>query len=123
MKGEVRIMAYEGSCHCGAVTFTVEGDLPEEAISCNCTYCRRKGTLLAFVPASQFTLDSGEEVLRDYLFNTERITHRFCTVCGTQAFAYGKGRDGAEMRAINLRCVPSVDLDALEVHFHNGLAA
>ena len=43
-------MAYEGSCHCGAVTYTVEGDIPDTAMSCNCSHCRRKGFLLTFVP-------------------------------------------------------------------------
>ena len=49
-------MAYSGSCHCGAVAFTVEGDPPAGAMSCNCSHCRRKGFLLTFVPAAQFTL-------------------------------------------------------------------
>ncbi|KFG88712.1 Aldehyde-activating protein [Sphingobium herbicidovorans NBRC 16415] len=31
-------MPYTGSCHCGAVTFTV-ADAPTEAMSCNCNVC------------------------------------------------------------------------------------
>src|SRR3546814_8047518 len=41
-------MAYQGSCHCGAVSYTVEGDIPDTAMSCNCSHCRRKGFLLTF---------------------------------------------------------------------------
>ena len=44
-------MPYTGSCHCGAVTFTVAADAPTEAMSCNCSHCSRKGFLLTFVPA------------------------------------------------------------------------
>src|SRR3546814_10222767 len=98
-------MAFDGSCHCGAVTFTVDADAPETALSCNCSHCRRKGFLLAFLPADVFTLTSGEDALTDYHFNQHAITHRFCATCGAQPFAEGKGPDGSEVRAINLRCV------------------
>lgn len=75
-------MSYRGSCHCGAVTFAVEGDNPGEAMSCNCSHCRRKGFLLTFVPAGQFTLDSGADALATYTFNTHKLEHSFCKTCG-----------------------------------------
>jgi len=113
-------MAYTGSCHCGAVTFTVAADAPAEAMSCNCSHCRRKGFLLTFVPADQFTLDSGADRLTHYQFYKHKITHQFCSICGTEAFAAGKGPDGSVMQAINLRCVPSVDIDALNIKKVDG---
>ena len=112
-------MSYTGSCHCGAVAFTVEGDAPDKAMSCNCSHCRRKGFLLTFVPAGQFTLDQGEDSLVTYTFNTHKLQHRFCGTCGTQAFAEGEQK-GQAMRAINLRCVPSVDPEALTIQKVDG---
>ncbi|WP_439898055.1 GFA family protein [Aquabacterium humicola] len=35
-----------GSCHCGAVQWRFDGE-PESATACNCTVCRRCGTLRA----------------------------------------------------------------------------
>jgi len=116
-------MSFEGSCHCGAVRFTVDAPVPQSAISCNCSHCRRKGFLLTFVPANLFRLVTGEDDLRSYRFNTHRIEHRFCTTCGTQAFACGTGPDGSETRAINLRCVPEVDLDSLRLQPFDGASA
>jgi hypothetical protein len=113
-------MAYEGSCHCGAVTFYVDADAPEDAISCNCSHCSRKGLVLTFVPAAQFALKSGEEALANYQFYKHKIDHQFCTTCGTQAFAAASGPDGTPMRAINLRCVPAVDIDALTIRKVDG---
>ena len=113
-------MSYDGGCHCGAVTFTVDAPLPSEAISCNCSHCREKGLLLTFVPATQFSLTTGEANLQSYKFNTHKIDHKFCKTCGVQAFAYGTGPDGAETRAINLRAVPAVDLDALKTKPFDG---
>lgn len=113
-------MAFEGSCHCGAVEFSVDADPPAEAMSCNCSHCQRKGFLLAFLPADTFTLTKGEDVLTDYLFNKHNIRHRFCATCGTEAFAEGKGPGGFEVRAINLRCVPSIELDSLTINKVDG---
>lgn len=113
-------MPYQGSCHCGAVTFTVESDLPGEAMSCNCSHCRRKGFLLTFVPADKFTLEQGEDALATYTFNTHKLRHRFCKKCGVQGFAEGKGKDGADTRAINLRAVPECDLTKLTINEVDG---
>ncbi len=113
-------MSYEGGCHCGAVTFTVDAEMPEQAISCNCSHCRAKGFLLAFIPADQFSLTAGEEALATYRFNTHKLAHRFCTTCGVQPFAEGQGPDGSAVRAINMRAVPACDLDALEVQRVDG---
>jgi len=112
-------MAYSGSCHCGAVTFTVDADPPSEAMSCNCSHCGRKGFILTFVPVDQFRLDSGADQLTDYLFYKHAITHQFCKTCGTEAFALGKSPQG-EMRAINLRCVPAIDIEALTIQKVDG---
>ncbi len=115
-------MSFEGSCHCGAVAFEVRGDAPGEAMSCNCSHCRRKGFLLAFFPASEVVLKKGEGALGTYTFNTHRLSHRFCRTCGVQPFAEGAGPDGSETRAVNLRCVPSIDVDALSITRVNGAA-
>ena len=109
-------MPYTGSCHCGAVTFTVAADAPTEAMSCNCSHCSRKGFLLTFVPADQFTLDSGADKLTNYQFYKHAITHRFCNVCGTQSFAEGDSPNGP----MNLRCVPEVDIDMLKIKKVDG---
>ncbi len=107
-------MPYAGSCHCGAVTFTVSADVPTDGMTCNCSHCSRKGLVLTFVPADQFRLDSGADQLTDYLFYKHAITHQFCKTCGTEAFALGKSPQG-DMRAINLRCVPAIDIDTLAI--------
>ena len=113
-------MAFDGGCHCGAVTFTVAGDPPGRAMSCNCSHCRRKGFLLAFVPAASLTITAGEDALTDYGFNRHAIAHRFCATCGCQPFGQGKRPDGTPTAAVNLRCVPSIDLDALEIEKVDG---
>ncbi|KTE11442.1 GFA family protein [Sphingopyxis sp. H115] len=113
-------MAYEGSCHCGAVSFRVESDIPDTAMSCNCPHCRRKGFLLTFVPIDQFRLTSGSEKLTWYKFNKHDIDHQFCNVCGRQSFSVGTGPSGEKIAAVNLCCVPDADLDGLTIQKVDG---
>lgn len=110
---------YSGGCHCGTVRYDVSMELGP-VISCNCSMCGRAGTLLAFVPAAQFTLRSGDDVLTDYQFNNKVIHHLFCSRCGIKSFARGVGQDGSEVVAVNTRCLDDVDVDALEIERYDG---
>ncbi len=111
---------YHGSCHCGAVRFEATSAPIESAMSCNCSYCRKFGGLLAFIPANDFTLQSGSDVLVDYLFNRKVIHHLFCRICGVASFGRGTGPDGAEMVALNARCLDEIDPDALKITHFDG---
>ena len=111
---------YNGSCHCGAVRYHVRVDLSKPVLACNCSICSRSGYLLTFVPTADFTLVSGEDALTDYVFGHKRIHHLFCKVCGVRSFGRGTGRDGTEMRAINVRCLENVDLDPLPIKKVDG---
>jgi hypothetical protein len=95
-------------------------DLAEPAITCNCSMCGRSGTMLRFVPAASFQLLSGADSLTEYRFNSQVINHQFCRVCGIKSFASGKGRDGAETRAINVRCLDDVDVTQIPTRQVDG---
>jgi hypothetical protein len=101
------------------VRFDVDADL-STVTECNCSHCSRKGFLLAFVPASQFRLTSGAESLTEYRFNKKQIAHQFCKVCGVQPFGAGAMPDGSPIKAVNVRCLEGVDLDALNVAHVDG---
>lgn len=112
-------MRYEGSCHCGRVAFEVEAEFTT-AMECNCSMCRRRGSLLAFVPHAQFALTTPEADVSTYRFNRHLIDHHFCATCGIAPYAEGTDPKGNRMAAINLRCVPAVDLDALTISKVDG---
>ena len=113
-------MSFEASCHCGAVGVTVDTEMPTKAIMCNCSHCSIKSLVLAAVPGEAVTIDRGEDQLKTYQFNRRVIDHRFCTNCGVQPFAQGKGQDGNAMAMINLRCVPEADLNSIEITQFDG---
>lgn len=111
---------HHGGCHCGAVRFHVDLDLSKPGIVCNCSMCSRSGTVLSFVPTKQFVLEQGEGNLADYQFNKKVIHHLFCKTCGIKAFGRGIGPGGAEVVAVNVRCLDNVDLDKVPTQKHDG---
>ena len=111
---------YTGSCHCGAVRYSVELDLSQPVMACNCTMCGRSGTLLTFAPIEKFKLEQGEDKLTDYQFNKHVIHHMFCKTCGIKSFARGVGPGGKAMAAINVRCLDGVDPEKLEIKHFDG---
>ena len=111
---------YLGGCHCNKVRYSVDLDLSGKFIACNCSMCRKKGTLLSFVPASSFKLLEGEGQLTSYHFNKKVIDHLFCATCGVTSFARGIGRDGSPMVAINARCLDDVDPAKLDIMHYDG---
>jgi hypothetical protein len=111
---------YTGGCHCGKVKFEVRELELGKVMSCNCSMCSKKGALLTFVPATQFTLISGEAELSSYHFNRKVIDHLFCKHCGVSSFARGKRPDGTPIAAINARCLEGVEAEKLEVQHFDG---
>lgn len=110
---------YTGGCQCSAVRYDVSADI-NEVMACNCSRCQKLGWLLTFVPAGQFQLKSGDAALSDFQFNKHNIHHLFCKTCGIESFARGTGPNGAEMVAINVRCLDGVDPDSFKVKKVNG---
>lgn len=111
---------YHGSCHCGAVRYEAKSAPIAEALSCNCSYCRRFGGLLAFIPAQDFTLRSGEAAIAGYQFGRKLVHHLFCRTCGIGSFGRGALPDGTQMVALNVRCIDEIDPDALTVNAFDG---
>jgi hypothetical protein len=104
---------YTGGCHCGEVRFEVTVDI-SSVVSCNCSLCQKRGALWAFVTPESFALRAGLEQLRDYQFGKRTIHHLFCPQCGVGAFSRGSTPKGAEMVAINVRCLDDVDPGSLQ---------
>lgn len=104
---------YSGGCQCGAVRYETTADL-DHVLSCNCSRCGRLGSVLAFTTPDKFKLVEGEGAMTEYKFNRHVIAHLFCSRCGIQSFSRGRKPDGAEMIAVNARCLDGVEVDNLK---------
>ncbi|MGR2827531.1 GFA family protein [Acinetobacter sp. 1124_18A] len=109
-------MKYQGSCHCGQIKFVVDGEL-SEVLSCNCSICQRKGSLLWFLPSNQIKVSLETlEILANYTFNKHVINHHFCKNCGIHPYA-----EGNSIFAINVRCIDDIDLE--KINYFDGRSA
>jgi hypothetical protein len=111
-------MIYKGSCHCGRISFEVEGQL-EQVAQCNCSICSKRGSLIWPVSPQSFRLLTPIEDLSTYTFGKHKIKHRFCQICGCAPYGEGEvpgGRlAGRVMVGINARCLDNVDLSTVKV--------
>ena len=71
-------MAITGSCHCGAVRLEVP-HAPEWVASCNCSICRKLGSLVAYYPDDGGVRITGETV--PYIWGDRMIALHHCPVC------------------------------------------
>lgn len=115
-------MKYAGSCHCGRIAFELEAEIKEVA-DCNCSLCRRRGGLLWFGSRDALTLMAPESDLSTYTFNKHHIQHHFCAVCGVSPFGEADNpKTGIGMIAVNVRCLPDVELKSLKINEFDGAA-
>lgn len=115
---------YHGGCHCGAVTFAAAIDLSAGTSRCNCSSCTKSRFWKAVIPAGDFMLETGEDMLADYTFGAHVIHHRFCTRCGVKPFgAFDMPELGGAMVAVNVACLDTIapeTLDALPIAYEDG---
>jgi hypothetical protein len=108
---------YEGSCHCGAVRFSVDGSM-DRVVECNCSICRRKGYLHWIVPRDAVRVVAGEDALATYRFGTMVAQHHFCRTCGVTPFYVP--RSHPHDLDVNVRCLDGVALESLDVQSFDG---
>jgi hypothetical protein len=108
---------YTGSCHCGQVTFELDGEI-RGVVECNCSVCRRKGALWHAATDEQLRITSGEADLGLYQFGTRTARHYFCKRCGMSPFS--RPRLDPSRWVVNVRCLEGVDVKSLPVRPFDG---
>ena len=105
------MQTYFGSCHCGAVKYSVDADLSKIG-DCNCTLCAKKGSLHHTVPPERFELISGKDDLQRYQFNLKIASHFFCRHCGIHIFTHP--RTAPDKINVNIRTLDDFDLNGAD---------
>lgn len=68
----------EASCHCGAVKIEIP-TAPTELTSCNCSICRRLGSLWTYHPPAQVRVTGKTDT---YRWGDKTLDLHRCTICG-----------------------------------------
>lgn len=111
---------HKGSCHCGAVTFSFNYGEIERGLRCNCSICRRKGTVMSEFTLSpdEINIESEGDKLSLYQFDTKIAKHYFCNSCGIYTFHETMRKPG--YYRINLGCLDDIDTNLIKVEIFDG---
>lgn len=104
---------HRASCHCGGVV--LELDLPDgitDVRRCNCSMCRRKGSIMGAVSLEGLRIAQGQNLLTVYRFNTMKAEHYFCSRCGI--YTHHRRRSKPNQYGFNLGCLEGIDPNQLE---------
>ena len=104
-----------GSCHCGAVRFEL-ASLPVDVNSCNCSICRRLGTLWAYGTIDTISI-TGETV--GYIQGDRMLETHHCGTCGCTTHWQGLDADSARI-GVNARLLDPAVLAAIPVRYSDG---
>jgi len=108
---------YHGSCHCGAVRFTIDADITD-IYACDCTLCRKKNARMTSVHEDKLVIVSGAEKLGLYQWNTYVARHYFCTVCGI--YPFHKKRSMPDHYGVNVFCLDEFDPTGKSIRAADG---
>ena len=108
-------------CHCGTVELIL--DLPEGIVEpkrCNCSFCRRRGAIVASVAEDGITIVKGHDQIRRYQFGTHTAEHFFCNECGI--YTHHRRRSLPHLFGYNVGCLEGVNpFDLGEVSTADGV--
>ena len=111
-----------GTCHCGAVEFEVDlADGLSPLRRCNCSFCKRKGAIMASVPIERLRVTKGKDYLSLYQWHTHTAKHYFCKKCGI--YTHHKRRSVPTEYGFNVACLEGVDpFQLTDIALGNGAA-
>ncbi len=69
------------TCHCGAVRVEIPRR-PRSLTSCNCSICRRYGTLWAYYKAAAVRVIAKPGATREYAWGKKKLRFVRCATCG-----------------------------------------
>ena len=109
-------MSNEGSCHCGAVRIEVVR-APTEVTSCNCSICRRLGTLWAYYAPADVRVTG---TTTTYRWGDKTIDIHHCATCGCATHWAPLGERDQGRMGINARLLEPEVLAAARVRRLDG---
>ena len=104
-------------CHCGLVQAEIRIKNLDKILRCNCSICKRKGSIMSMVKNNDFKIIKGEKKLKLYKFHTKVANHYFCSNCGI--YTHHNPRSNPSMTGFNLGCIDDIDTFNLKDIFVN----
>lgn len=109
------------TCHCGAVQLELPRR-PGVVASCNCSLCRRYGTLWAYFRADRVKVRAAPGSTREYRWGGRTIRFVGCATCGCITHWVRTRPGGARPMGVNARNLPPELLAQARVRHIDGAA-
>lgn len=93
---------YKTSCHCGNVEVIVP-QLPLQIVQCNCSICRRYGSLWGHYTRATASVKYQPESVVAYVWGDQVIEFYHCADCGCVTHYEGVDKTPEERLSINFR--------------------
>mgnify|MGYP001627549667 CR=1 FL=1 len=101
-------------CHCGAVRVTLPRP-PQRLTQCNCSLCRKLGTLWAYFTPAEVTVTGETET---YVQGDRTLATHRCRVCG--CVSHWSSLTGADRLGVNVRLMDPAALADIPVRRFDG---
>jgi hypothetical protein len=112
-------LAIQGTCLCKAVQLGA-ARLPRQVTQCNCSVCRRYGTLWAYYRRSAVSITAPRGALEDYSVRTGGLKFVRCRSCGCVICWDGPGKGRDQRMGINTRLLDQALMAAVPVKVLDG---
>ena len=113
---------YKLSCHCNSVEIelNLKKEL-EEMTRCNCSLCKRRGSIMAAIKLNDLKIIKGKDKLSTYKFGRKQhAEHFFCSICGI--YTHHQSYTKPENYEFNVACIDSIDSFKLkDIPIYDGI--
>jgi hypothetical protein len=111
----------ESACHCGALKLEIEAKTPETLTSCNCSICRRYGSLMAYFSATQVKVMAAEGSTERYVWGDKMLAFIRCANCGCYSHWVNLDENSSSDRmGVNARLFTNLDISSLRIRRFDG---
>ncbi len=110
----------ESSCHCGAIRLEIEGEIPVTLTSCNCSFCRRSGALMAYYSPAKVKVFAKTGSANEYIWGDKSIAQVRCSGCGCLSYWRSLDPNQTDRMGINARLFVNVEFDKIRIRHFDG---
>jgi len=107
------------SCHCGAVRMEI-AETPTRLTDCNCSICRRLGTLWAYYTKDRVAFLMAPGATTGYAQGEKTLEIHHCNVCGCTTHWTSISKDAPDRMAVNARLFDPADRAGIPIRKFDG---
>ena len=107
------------TCHCGAVEIRIPR-APETLTNCDCSICRRYGTLWAYYPRSEVEIVARAGTTASYAWGPKSIRFVRCATCGCITHWEAATPESGDRMGVNARNFHPDQLGAVRIRRLDG---